>query len=635
MCGIAGFLVGHRSANLAESLRRMAGAIAHRGPDDEGFFQAFTRSKSHSIGLAHRRLSIIDLDTGHQPMSDAAETLHIVFNGEIYNFRALRAELTERGYQFSTSSDTEVILYAYKEYGEACVEHLHGMFAFTIWDASEEKLFLARDRFGKKPLYIYQEDGALVFASEVKALLQYPDINAEVNMQAVWQYLSYRYTPGPRTLFSNIYKLSPGSFAVWQHGQLKKKRYYSPPDKQPRVDTGLPVEPVSAFTQHLDKAVKERMVGDVDYGAFLSGGIDSSAIVALMSRHSASPVKTFSVGFREQKYSELNHARVIAKQFGTEHHELVVSEQDVIDQLPKLVGFRDAPVSEPSDIPIYLLSVEASRKVKMVLTGEGSDELLAGYPKHVFEWYVSGYQKLPLLFRQGLLEPLVESLPYRFSRAKTAIHNLGLSEAEERLPRWFGALSDQERENLVAFRPQAAPNTIDVQFDTHLRNRALRRILYFDQTSWLPDNLLERGDRMSMAASLEARMPFMDHELHAFISSLPDRYRLRGKQTKWILRQAMKPLLPAHILNRPKVGFKVPVNKWFQGPLRSYLVDHLTGPDSKTAHYYRRGKLNEILSAHINGRQTHEKLLWGLLNLELWHRQYLGGGLSQSAVGHG
>ncbi len=626
MCGIAGFLTGNRSQDLAENLRRMANTIAHRGPDDEGFFQAVTRSKSHSIGLAHRRLSIIDLNAGHQPMSDAAGMLHIVFNGEIYNFQALRAELTERGYQFSTLSDTEVILYAYKEYGEACVDHLHGMFAFAIWDASDETLFLARDRFGEKPLFIYQDGDSFVFASEVKALLSYPDIPADINMEAVWQYLSYRYTPGPDTLFANIYKLSPGSFAVWQHGQLRKKRYYSPPDKLPRGDHDVPDEPVSAFTRHLDKAVETRMVSDVDYGAFLSGGIDSSAIVGLMSRHSASPVKTFSVGFRERKYSELNHARVVAEQFGTDHHELVVSEQDMIDQLPRLISFRDAPVSEPSDIPIYLLSVEARRQVKMVLTGEGSDELLAGYPKHAFERYVNSYQKLPLSFRNGLLEPLVESLPYGFSRAKTAIHNLGLSEAEERLPRWFGALSDRERAELVAFRPQAARNISDVQFDTHSRNRTLRRILYFDQTSWLPDNLLERGDRMTMAASLEARMPFMDHELHAFISSLPDRYRLRGRQTKWILRQAMKQLLPSRILNRPKVGFKVPVNKWFQGPLRAYLVDHLTGPDSKTAHYYRRRKLQEILSAHIHGRQNHEKLLWGLLNLELWHRQYLGDG---------
>ncbi|MBA2490250.1 MAG: asparagine synthase (glutamine-hydrolyzing) [Gammaproteobacteria bacterium] len=624
MCGIAGLVVSDRSSDLAATLRRMANSIAHRGPDDEGFFQAVTRSNSHLIGLAHRRLSIIDLDAGHQPMSDTSGTLHVVYNGEIYNFRELRADLIERGHQFSTSCDTEVILYAFKEYGEACVDHLNGMFAFAIWDANDEILFIARDRFGKKPLFIYQANGILAFGSEIKALLQVHEINSEVDMLAVWDYLAYRYTPGPRTLFSNIYKLSPGTVAVWQNGQLKKNRYYSPPDKLPRIDTMLPEDPVRTFTEQLDQAVKARMVSDVAYGAFLSGGIDSSAIVALMSRHSTSPVKTFSVGFRDQKYSELNHARVIADQFGTDHHELLVSEQDVIDQLPKLVRFRDAPVSEPSDIPIYLLSVNAANEVKMVLTGEGSDELLAGYPKHVFERYVSSYQKLPVVLRQGLLEPLVDALPYRFSRAKTAVRNLGLSEAEERLPRWFGALSDSERAELVAFRPPTAHNTINVQFDANAEDTTLRRILYFDQTSWLPDNLLERGDRMTMAASLEARMPFMDHRLYAYMSALPDRYRLRGRQTKWILRQAMKQLLPAHILKRPKVGFKVPVNKWFQGTLRGYLMDHLTGPDSKTAHYYRRNKLDEILRDHVEGRRNHEKLLWGLLNLELWHRQYFG-----------
>jgi asparagine synthase (glutamine-hydrolysing) len=292
--------------------------------------------------------------------------------------------------------------------------------------------------------------------------------------------------------------------------------------------------------------------------------------------------------------------------------------------LPKLVRFRDAPVSEPSDIPIYLLSVETRRRVKMVLTGEGSDELLAGYPKHRFEGYLPSYQKLPLIARRRLLEPMVEALPYRFHRAKTAILNLGLDKAEERLPRWFGALSDAERERLLAFHPSNASTIRGVQFDTDTRNSPLRRILYFDQVSWLPDNLLERGDRMTMAASLEARMPFMDHELFAFVSSLPDRYRLRGRQTKWLLRQAMTQLLPPSILHRPKVGFRVPVNLWFRERLRGYITQHLVGDDSQTSHYYRRDKLCEILDSHISGRKNHEKLLWSLLNLEIWHRQYVG-----------
>ena len=293
-----------------------------------------------------------------------------------------------------------------------------------------------------------------------------------------------------------------------------------------------------------------------------------------------------------------------------------------MQHLPELVRFRDAPVAEPSDIPIYLLAKEARKTVKMVLTGEGSDEFLGGYPKHVYEHYAGWYQALPGFIRHGLLEPLVQALPYRFRRAKTAIVNLGLERFEERMPRWFGTLSDAERMQLVAMSPPVN-RASGVQFDTPSANSALRRILYFDQTSWLPDNLLERGDRMTMAASLEARMPFMDHELAAFVSNLPDKYRVRGHTTKWILREAMKRLLPPSILQRPKVGFRVPVNEWFQGSMREYLYEHLKSTSSLTAGYYQPAMLDRILTDHVTGRHNHEKLLWSMLNLEIWHRQYL------------
>jgi asparagine synthase (glutamine-hydrolysing) len=292
-----------------------------------------------------------------------------------------------------------------------------------------------------------------------------------------------------------------------------------------------------------------------------------------------------------------------------------------MDELPGLVRFRDAPVAEPSDIPIYLLSVEARKTVKMVLTGEGSDEFLGGYPKHVFERYAQAYQRIPRALRSGLFEPLVHALPYKFRRAKTAMHNMGLEEWQDRMARWFGALSSKEQDLLVAFRPDSPSVKGGVDLCQN-GNSALRKILCFDQTSWLPDNLLERGDRMTMAASLEARMPFMDHELAAFASSLPDKYRVRGRQTKWILREAMKRLLPKEILERPKVGFRVPVNEWFQGPMKDYLYDHLTGSSSCTSEYYNAAALNKLLSDHVSGRQNHEKLLWCLLNLEIWHREY-------------
>jgi asparagine synthase (glutamine-hydrolysing) len=623
MCGIAGLIIGRHMQNAPDILRRMTDAIAHRGPDDEGFHESVTSDGRFFLGLGHRRLSIIDLSTGHQPIGNEDGSIQIVFNGEIYNFQALRQELIARGHHFATSSDTETIVHAYEEYGEACVEHFRGMFAFAIWDANRQKLFLARDRYGKKPLFIYVKDDVLLFASEIKALLAFPRIETRVSLEAVWDYLAYRYVPGPVTLYANIRKLMPGNYAVWERGELREVNYYHPPDRQPYTRVELPTDPVGSFLELLEESVNIRMVSDVPFGAFLSGGIDSSAVVGLMARHSSLPVKTFSVGFAESRYSELGYARDIANQFATDHHELTISQNHLMDELPALVRFRDAPVSEPSDIPIYLLSKEARRSVKMVLTGEGSDEFLGGYPKHVFERYVGAYQMIPFLLRHGLIEPLIYTLPYRFRRAKTAIRNLGLENPVERLPRWFGALSRREREELVAFRPPQKMNNQEIQFESLPGNSPLRRILYFDQTSWLPDNLLERGDRMTMAASLEARMPFMDHELAAFVSSLPDKYRVRGRRTKWLLYEAMKRMLPESILNRPKVGFRVPVNEWFRGPMRAYLYDYLTGPDSRTASYYQRDALAHMLREHVDGRQNHEKLLWALLNLEIWHRQCL------------
>lgn len=621
MCGIAGFVSSQTGFDLSAALRTMATVIAHRGPDDEGFFETATQLGKHRVGLAHRRLSIIDMSTGHQPLGNEDGSIQIVFNGEIYNFQALRAELEAKGHRFATHSDTEAIVHAYEEWGDDCVTRFRGMFAFAIWDAPRQRLFLARDRFGKKPLFMMESGDSLLFASEIKSLLAFPGTSASVDTTAVWDYLAYRYVPAPATLFSGIRKLMPGSVAVWEKGSVTESCYYQPSDRLPLQEATSLDDPVGAFLEKLDEAVAIRMISDVPFGAFLSGGIDSSAIVGLMSRHSSTPVKTFSVGFSESAYSELGYAKTIADQFKTDHRELTVSQDHLMEHLSALVRFRDAPVAEPSDIPIYLLAKEARKTVKMVLTGEGSDEFLGGYPKHVFERYVSAYQRVPGSIRQGLIEPLIGALPYRFRRAKTGFVNLGLERFDERMPRWFGALSTRERDALAAVRLPA--KTVDgVQFDTPSDNSSLRRILYFDQTSWLPDNLLERGDRMTMAASLEARMPFMDHELAAFVSGLPDEYRVRGGTSKWILREAMKRLLPAEILERPKMGFRVPVNEWFRGGMRDYLYDHLTGSDSHTANYYNRSALLGLLKEHIEGRQNHEKVLWTLLSLEVWHRCY-------------
>ena len=625
MCGIAGF-VAEDAKDAEDRISAMTDALAHRGPDDRGTCLTTASHGSRRVALGHRRLAIIDLAGGRQPIVDEAGDIHLVFNGEIYNFRELREELRTRGCVFSTNSDTEVLLRAYQTFGPRCVDHLHGMFAFAAWDARSETLILARDRFGKKPLFLMERGGAIAFASEIKALLAYDPQVREVDEGAVWEYLAYRYVPGPATLLRGIRKLPPGSWLEWRGGRSVEHVYYSPPDGRPREPKPVGADPVGAFLGLLDGAVERRMVSDVPFGAFLSGGIDSSAVVALMTRHSELPVSTFSVGFRESRYSELDYARTIARQFGTRHHELTISEDDVIAHLPEAVRYRDAPVAEPSDIPILLLSREAARSVKMVLTGEGSDEILGGYPKHVFERYADLYQRIPAFVRDRAVWPLVRALPYRFRRAKTALANLGLHPWEDRMPRWFGALSPAERAELAQGLGDGSGDAErrgrGIQFDCVPGGSALRRILYFDQTSWLPDNLLERGDRMTMAASLEARMPFVDPELAAFVSALPDRYRVRGTRTKWILREAMRRILPKAILERPKVGFRVPVNEWFRGRMREYLCDHLTGPESATRKYYRRRELDRILAEHFNGRQNHEKLLWCLLNLEVWHRIY-------------
>ncbi|NLD69595.1 MAG: asparagine synthase (glutamine-hydrolyzing) [Limnobacter sp.] len=625
MCGIAGIVSASADTPVREAALAMARAIAHRGPDDEGVFDAVCADGRHRLALAHRRLSIIDLASGHQPLGNEDGSVQIVFNGEIYNFEALREQLLGLGHRMRTRSDTEVIVHAYEQWGLDCVSRLRGMFAFAIWDTRLQRLFLVRDRFGKKPLFIAcPRPGELLFASEIKAILAHGGVSPEVDPTAIRDYFAYRYVPAPATLFRGIRKLMPGSAAVWQRGRLHEWRYYSPPDGRPPA-AGVDAtagDIVQDFLARLDEAVAIRMISDVPFGAFLSGGIDSSAVVALMTRHSSRPVRSFSVGFSDARYSELAYARAIAEHFGTDHHEFVVSQNDLIEHLPALVRFRDAPVAEPSDIPIYLLSREARRTVKMVLTGEGADEFLGGYPKHAAERFAAWYQMLPRALRRSVLESMAHALPFRYRRIKTAMTTLGVEDRQLRMARWFGALTREELDRLLVpeLASSAAGQTEGV---AAADGSALRGILYFDQTSWLPDNLLERGDRMTMAASLEARMPFMDHELAAFVSGLPDRWRIHGMKRKYILRQAMRRLIPRAILERPKVGFRVPVSDWFRGPLREYLRDHLCAGDARIREFVEPHALQRIVDEHVEGRHNHEKLLWATLTLEIWHREYL------------
>ncbi len=620
MCGIAGWIATPGASLLPETMEAMLEALAHRGPDGFGQRAFIAATTGHQVMLGHRRLAIIDPNGAHQPMCDDVAGLALTFNGEIYNFRELREELARAGCRFKLDSDTEVLLRGYQAWGMDVLHRLRGMFAFALWDAKRERLFVARDRFGEKPLFVHEGPRGLAFASEIKALLKVPGVAPRVDLGAVRDYLAYRYVPAPRTLYEGVRKLMPGSYGVWERGVFREERYWTAPDRLPR-ESDLGRDPdVRGFLAKLEESVKLQMVSDVPFGAFLSGGIDSSMIVALMKRHSPH-VKTFSVGFPEEKYSELRHAAVVAKHCGTEHHELVIDPEDLIEELPRLVAFRDAPVCEPSDIAIYRLAKEAGRTVKMVLTGEGSDELLGGYPKHSAERFTSAYQKLPGTMRRGLFEPIVHALPYGFRRAKTAMANLALENRQARYARWFGALDPAEIDQLSALPACAVLNGVHA-FDTLRGNTSLRNILYFDQTSWLPDNLLERGDRMTMAASIESRVPFLDHEFAEYASRLPDDHRLRGLTGKWILRQAAKQLLPRHIIERKKVGFRVPVNEWFRGPMRGYLQEHLQGAGSKTREYYNPAVLDAMIAEHLDGRQNREKVLWTLLNLEVWHRQH-------------
>ncbi len=622
MCGIAGFILHDGLPDAQRRLKAMAHSIRHRGPDGEGLFLDCFSGGSSLVGLAHRRLAIIDLATGNQPMVHQSAGVTLIFNGEIYNFDLLRRELELRNHRFRTKSDTEVLLNAYVEWGPGCVGRLRGMFAFALWDHPRRRLMLARDHFGKKPLFLFQDARKILFGSEIKALLAFGDIPTSLDRASIADYFMYRYVPAPHTLFVGIHKLMPGSYVIWEGGQLTETSFYTPPYGTEPINEAPVDDPLAAFTGTLDAAVRMRMVSDVPYGAFLSGGLDSSAIVALMTRHSARSVNTFSVGFREAQYSELPYARMIAQKFSTHHVELVVSADDLMQHLPTLIDHSDAPVAEASNIPIYLISREAGRSVKMVLTGEGSDELLAGYPKHSAERLAALYQTiLPAPVHRRVIGPLIRRLPYRFRRVKIMAAAMGIRDPSERMARWLGALTFAERDRLMV--RNSARRSVDPRpFRGSRRRSALERILYFDQTSWLPDNLLERGDRLTMAASIEARMPFMDTELAALMARLPDKWRIRGLSQKAILRTAMRDILPREILGRPKVGFRVPINEWFRGPLRTFLRDHISGPHSLASELCDRHEIEKLLAEHEQGRQNHEKLLWTLVNLELFQKHF-------------
>jgi asparagine synthase (glutamine-hydrolysing) len=622
MCGIAGWVTTIKNADSDALLRRMMRPMAHRGPDGTGTYHSQANPPAPSAALGHLRLAIIDLATGAQPMTDNTGKFTIVFNGEIYNYRELRCELSQRGHAFRTQSDTEVLLHAYAAWGRDCVAKLRGMFAFAIWDAHDRQLFLARDRFGKKPLFLYQGKQTLYFASEIKALLAIPECRPRLDLASIRDYLLFRYVPGPHTLFTGIRKLPPGHWGLYRDGTWTQSSYYTPPDADRTPDAAQPADPVGEFSAALDEAVRVRLVSDVPFGVFLSGGVDSSVVAALMARHLDKPVRSFSIGFREEAFSEARFARIVADHLKTEHEEILVDAAEVRDRLPDMIALSDAPVAEPGSLMVHLLSRAAARSVKMVLTGEGSDEVLAGYPKYFFERYAKAYQRLvPEPLHNRFIRPVAGLLPFGMRRFKTLSETVGIRDDGERLARWFGSLSFLERDRLLA-TPVPARDLDPIPYRTSPSQSPLRKALYFDQTHLLPDNLLERGDRMTMGASIEARMPFMDHLLIESVSRLDDCVRIRGRSQKWILRQVARKLLPREIAERPKLGFATPVRSWFQREMSEFLSDHLTGPNSRTRDLFDAKQLRQAIDDHVLGRQDNEKFLWMMINLELFQQQF-------------
>ncbi|MEO6609399.1 MAG: asparagine synthase (glutamine-hydrolyzing), partial [Aestuariivirga sp.] len=521
MCGIAGWFASVEPERAKVALNAMLKPMHHRGPDGSGTYFAKSADGKQAVALGHLRLAIIDLSTGDQPMADASGNYRIVYNGELYNYRELREDLRALGAIFRTASDTEVVLQAYIVWGAAGLSKLRGMFAFAIHDIAKDELFLARDRYGKKPLFIYETAQGLFFASEIKALLQISGFERQLDFNSVQDYMLFRYVPSPHTFFKDISKLPAGHFAIYSKGKLKQASYYRLADAWMK-----PIQqhcnPQESFSNALEEAVRIRLVADVPFGIFLSGGLDSSVIAALMSRHVTTQLRSFSVGFEDARYTEVPYAQTVSKYLNTKHEVLNVTAGEVFDALPAAIELSDAPVAESSTIMILLLAKVAQQSVKMVLTGEGADEMLAGYPKHYFERFSSIYQALvPHTLHDHLVRPLTAILPFGARRMKTAVETMGLRDSQERWARWFGALNYADRDKLFSRHEKCRP--LDgTPYAAEANQSALRKALYFDQAALLPDNYLERGDRMTMGAGIEARMPFMDHLLAETVSSMPD-----------------------------------------------------------------------------------------------------------------
>jgi len=628
MCGINGVVHTDRRHPVdRELLRRLTSTLAHRGPDADGFFWG------EGAALGHRRLSIIDLSTGDQPIYNEDRSKVVVLNGEIYNFRELRAELARRGHRFSSQSDTEVIVHGWEEWGDGCVARLRGMFAIALWDGGARRLLLARDRVGKKPLYYVHDGERLLFGSELKALLNDPSVKRVVSAEALDDYLTFGAVPAPRTVYAGIHQLAPAHYLVWEDGRVRTVEYWDPTSVGPAAKR-TEVEYLEEFEAIFSEAVRLRLISDVPLGAFLSGGVDSSAVVAAMAAQSERPVVTTTITFPDSAQDEAPHARTVARSLGTDHTEVVV-EPRAVDVLPRLVWHLDEPFADSSAVPSYYVARAARRRVTVALSGDGGDEVFGGYEwRYGMNLLEARVRRLiPGPLRRGILGPLstvwpkADRLPRRL-RWKAFLRNLSLPPEEA----YFNDMSlftarDKQalctadfRRNLGGYTPFT---TFRGHFDRVQGRDHLSRILYVDLKTYLPNDILVKMDRMAMASSLEVRSPLLDHRVIEFAAALPSEFKYRQGTSKYLLKRFAERRVPSSAVHRPKMGFSIPLAGWLRGELRGTAQDLLLSDRSAGRGYFEADQVHGMWTRHQAGVRDHSHHLWAPMMLELWHRQFV------------
>jgi asparagine synthase (glutamine-hydrolysing) len=612
MCGIAG-IVNFTAENVHQDVvKNMMRVLRHRGPDDDGMFV------DRYIALGHVRLSIVDLEGSKQPLSNENGTVWVTFNGEIYNFIGLRKNLISKGHVFKTRGDTEVLVHLYEEYGKKLVQFLQGMFAFSIWDKRKQELLIVRDRMGIKPLYYCQQGENFIFASEQKAILQHPGYNTQLDPEALWQYLTYRSVPAPRTFLKGISKLKAGHLMILNVNGITEESYWDIPLIRESDKTYCYDKEIKKYVDQTEslllESVDSHLISDVPLGAFLSGGVDSSLIVAMMHKLSDCPVKTYSVGFNNFPTSELPFARIVAELFQTDHHELILEEEHFADNFEKVTWMRDSPLSEPGDVPLYLLAKIANKNVKVLLSGEGSDELFGGYPKYAFDSFAPAVDAFP----RRMIHLIGEQMPPVFRRIELALKSLCEKEPANRWAQWFSPFTQEEKMRLT-LSPNSWKNPTQEYAEHAKTYGSLDAMLYTDCKLWLPDNLLDRGDKMTMAASIEGRVPYLDHKFVEFAFGISQKLKVRRFCGKWLVKEVAKRYLPRKIIGRRKNGFDVPLAQWFRGKLRNMCYDRICQRDSLLSQLLTRKELEKVLDDHCSCRKNNFLKIWTLLALAIWY----------------